>query len=316
MDTSWIRGVIPPIVTPVDEEECVEEKSLRGVVEHVLAGGVHGILSMGSNGEFYGLDHEQQERAVRITVDQTAGRVPVYMGIGAISTKECVLLARRAEALGVQAITILPPMFLTPTEEELYRHFRTIAEATSLPVLLYNNPDRVGSNISVNLLERLAGIPNLAGVKDSSGDMTLTAEYLRRTRGSSFRVMAGRDVMILSSLVYGAVGCVASTANIVPSLVVEIYDRYMAGDLEGALEAQFRLAPLRMAFNLASFPVVTKEAMNLIGVPVGASILPNTAATELNRSKLRAILKEMGALREESPALQPPSYGVEEGTVR
>ncbi|WP_248930682.1 4-hydroxy-tetrahydrodipicolinate synthase [Paenibacillus hamazuiensis] len=297
MDTTWIRGVIPPIVTPVDEAECVDEDKLRGVVEHVLAGGVHGILSLGSNGEFYGLDREQQERAVRTTVEQVNGRVPVYMGIGAITTKECVRLAQMGEAHRVQALTVLPPMFLTPNEEELYRHFRQIAEATALPVLLYNNPDRVGNNISANLLERLADIPNLVGIKDSSGDMTLTAEYIRRTRNKGFKVMAGRDVMILGSLVYGAVGCVASTANIVPALVVEIYDKYMKGDLQGALEAQFKLAPLRMAFNLASFPVVTKEAMNLIGVPVGASILPNTEASETNRNKLKAILKEMGALQ-------------------
>lgn len=296
MDTTWIRGVIPPIVTPVDASECVDELKLRGVVEHVLAGGVHGILSLGSNGEFYGLDLEQQERAVRITIDQVKGRVPVYMGIGAITTKECVRLAKMGEFLKVQALTILPPMFLTPTEEELYWHFRKIAEATSLPVLLYNNPDRVGNNISANLIERLADIPNLVGVKDSSGDMTLTAEYIRRVRNKGFKVMAGRDVMILGSLVYGAVGCVASTANIVPALVVEIYDKYMKGDLQGALEAQFRLAPLRMAFNLASFPVVTKEAMNLIGVPVGASILPNTGASEVNRNKLKDILKEIGVL--------------------
>ncbi|MFM9279371.1 4-hydroxy-tetrahydrodipicolinate synthase [Paenibacillus jiagnxiensis] len=296
MDTTWIRGVIPPIVTPVDENELVDEQGLRVVVEHVLAGGVHGILSLGSNGEFYGLDREQQERAVRTTIEQVNGRVPVYMGIGAITTKECVTLARMGETLGAQALTILPPMFLTPTEEELYQHFRKIAEATPLPVLLYNNPDRVGNNISANLIERLADIPNLVGMKDSSGDMTLTAEYIRRTRSKGFKVMAGRDVMILASLVYGAVGCVASTANIVPALVVEIYDKYINGDLQGALEAQFKLAPLRMAFNLASFPVVTKEAMNLIGVSVGASILPNTAASEVNRNKLKDILTDMGAL--------------------
>lgn len=296
MDTSFIRGVIPPIVTPVDENEQVDEAGLRRVIEHVIGGGVHGILALGSNGEFYGLDHEQQERTVRITVEQVNGRVPVYMGIGAITTRECVALARKGEALNVQAITILPPMFLTPSEEELYRHFRAVAEATSLPVLLYNNPDRVGNNISANLMERLADIPNIAGVKDSSGDLTLTAEYIRRTRDKGFKVMAGRDVMILGSLVYGAVGCVASTANIVPALVVEIYEKYKAGDLDGAREAQFKLAPLRMAFNLASFPVVTKEAMNLIGLNVGPSILPNTACSEASRSKLADILRQMGEL--------------------
>lgn len=296
MDISFIRGVIPPIVTPVDADDCVEEQGLRRLVEHTLQGGVHGILSLGSNGEFYGLDPEQQQRAAAITIDQVNGRVPVYMGIGAITTRECVKLARLGESLKAQALTILPPMFVSLTEEELYQHFRKVAEATSLPLLIYNNPDRVGNNISASLIERLAGIPNIVGIKDSGGDFTLTAEYIRRTRDKGFKVLAGRDVMILGSLVYGAVGCVASTANIVPALVVEIYNKYMAGDLQGALEAQFKLAPLRMAFNLGSFPSVTKDAMNLIGLEAGPTVKPVSSCTEPSMNKLRDILREMGEL--------------------
>jgi 4-hydroxy-tetrahydrodipicolinate synthase len=296
MDTSFIHGVVPPIITPVDADERVEEQGLRRVVEHVIKGGVSGILALGSNGEFFGLDHEQQRRAVAITVDQTKGRVPVYMGIGAITTKECLKLARMAEQEKVQAITILPPMFLGPNDDELYDHFRTIAESTHLPVLLYNNPGRVGYNISANLVERLAEIPNIVGAKDSSGNLTLTAEYIRRTRDKGFKVMAGKDTMILGSLIYGAVGAVASTANIVPELVVEICEKYKAGDMQGALEAQFKLTPLRNAFDLASFPVVTKDAANLIGLQVGNSIKPNHNSPETVINKLRDILKELGAI--------------------
>jgi 4-hydroxy-tetrahydrodipicolinate synthase len=297
MDTSFIHGVVPPIITPVDANECVEEQGMRRVVEHVIKGGVSGILALGSNGEFFGLDHEQQQRTVAITVDQTRGRVPIYMGIGAITTKECLKLARMAEAEKVQAITILPPMFLGPNDDELYDHFRTIAESTPLPVLLYNNPGRVGYNISATLVERLADIPNIVGAKDSSGNLTLTAEYIRRTRDKGFKVMAGKDTMILGSLIYGAVGAVASTANIVPELVVEICEKFKAGDMQGALEAQFILAPLRNAFDLASFPVVTKDAANLIGLQVGNSIKPNHNSPETVMNKLRDILKELGAIK-------------------
>lgn len=298
MDTSFIHGVIPPIITPVDVDECVEESGLRRVIDHVIAGGVHGILVLGSNGEFFGLNHEQQQRAITITIDHVKGRVPVYVGIGAISTRECIQLARLAEEKRAQAITILPPMFLRPNEDELYEHFRAVAESTSLPVLLYNNPDRVGTNISANLLERLADIPNIVGIKDSSGDLTLTAEYIRRTRDRGFKVMAGRDVMILGSLVYGAVGCVASTANIVPDLVVKIYEKYRADDLKGALEAQYELAPLRMAFNLGSFPVATKDAANLIGLAVGSPIKPNVSCSEADVTKIKDILRDLGVLQE------------------
>jgi 4-hydroxy-tetrahydrodipicolinate synthase len=297
MDTAFVGGVIPPVVTPVDAEERVVDGTLRQIVDHVIAGGVHGILSLGSNGEFFGLDPEQQHRALSVTVEQAAGRVPVYMGIGAISTRECVRLARLGEREKAQAVTILPPMFLSPNDEELYRHFTAVADATSLPVLLYNNPDRMRSGISAGLLERLADVPNIVGIKDSSGDLTLTAEFIRRTRGRGFKVLAGRDIMILGTLAYGGVGCVASTANVVPRLVVEIYDRFRAGDLPGALEAQFRLAPLRMAFNLGSFPVATKDCMRLLGFDVGEPILPNLRCSDANMDRLRKILDELGAAR-------------------
>ncbi|WP_110930631.1 dihydrodipicolinate synthase family protein [Paenibacillus bouchesdurhonensis] len=293
MDTDFIRGVIPPIVTPVDDNERLDEQSFRCIVDHVIEGGVHGILALGSNGEFFGLDPEDLGRVVAVTVEQSAGRVPVYAGIAAISTREGIRQARLYEELGARAISILPPMFVTPTENELFHHFKKIAEATSLPILLYNNPDKVGNNISPGLLERLVEVPNIVGMKDSSGDQTLTAEFIRRTRDKGFKVLAGRDIMILSTLVYGGVGCVASTANVVPRLVVEIYDKYMDGDIQGALEAQYRLAPLRMAWNLGSFPVATKDAVNLIGLKAGKPILPNTSCSEENLSKIRTILKDM-----------------------
>jgi 4-hydroxy-tetrahydrodipicolinate synthase len=202
-----------------------------------------------------------------------------------------------AEKAGAQAVTILTPMFISPSEEELYRHFRAIAESTSLPILVYNNPDRTGINISANLIERLAEIPNIVGGKDSSGDLTLTSEYIRRTRNKGFRVMAGRDTMILATLVYGGVGCVAATSNIAPSLVVEIYNKYIAGDIRGSLEAQYKLAPLRIAFELGSFPVVMKDALNLMGVHVGDPIKPIDHCTETNMAKLKEILITMGLIK-------------------
>jgi len=295
MDTSFIRGVIPPIVTPVDAEERVDEQGLKRVVDHVIEGGVHGILALGSNGEFFGLSSEEQERAIALTLKHAAGRVPVYVGIGAIATRECIRIARLAEQYKAQAITILPPMFIAPNEEELYQHFKAVADATSLPMLIYNNPDRLQVNVSARLLERLADVPNIVGVKDSSGDLALTAEYIMRTRDKGFKVLAGRDLLILATLVYGGVGCVATTANIVPELVVSIYERYLAGDLEGAREAQFKLAPLRLAFNLGSFPAMTKDAMNLMGLEVGALIKPITSCPPENLEKLRKILVDAGA---------------------
>jgi 4-hydroxy-tetrahydrodipicolinate synthase len=299
MNTDFIRGVVPPLVTPVDGEDRVQEPAFRRILKHVLDGGVHGVFALGSTGEFFGLDDDQQKRAIEIAVDEVAGRVPVFAGVGAVTTRECVRAARRAEAAGAQAITVLPPPLLTPTEDELFGHFQAIADATPLPLLIYNNPDRIRINVSANLVERLAQLPTIVGAKDSSGDMSQTGEYIRRTQGTGFKVMAGRDTLILATLVYGGVGCVATTANVAPALVVKIYDRFQAGDLQGALQAQYQLAPLRIAFNLGSWPVVTKDALNLLGLAVGAPILPNTACSGPNLETLGRTLRDMGLLRQQ-----------------
>ncbi|HAK73931.1 MAG TPA: 4-hydroxy-tetrahydrodipicolinate synthase [Sporomusaceae bacterium] len=293
-----VRGVIPPLITPIDEKERLDTAALRNLIEHVIAGGVHGVFVLGSTGEFYGLEYEEKVEAVAVTMEQVKGRVPVYVGASAITTKECVKLTRLAKEYGAAAVTVLTPMFITPTESELYTHFRTVAEAADIPIVLYNNPDRTGVNMSANLVERLSDVENIVGAKDTSGDMTLTSEYIRRTRDKGFSIMAGRDTLILATLVYGGTGCVAGTANVVPSIVVEIYDKFKAGDLAGALEAQYRLSLLRNAYNLGSFPVVPKDALNLMGINVGHPIKPIEHISDENRDKLKAILVSIGAIKE------------------
>jgi len=292
-----VRGVIPPLITPMDENEKLDTKALRNLIDYVIKGGVHGVFVLGSTGEFYGLDFEEKVRAVEVTMEQVNGRVPVYVGASAITTRECVKLAKLAQKNNAAAITVLTPMFITPNETELYHHFQTIAEAVDIPNVLYNNPERTGVNISANLLEKLADIPNIVGAKDTSGDMTLTSEYIRRTRDRDFSIMAGRDTMILATLVYGGTGCVAGTANVVPELVVEIYDKFMAGDLKGALDAQYRLSLFRNAYSLGSFPVVPKDALNMMGVNVGHPIRPIEHMTAANQAKLKEILVKIGVMK-------------------
>ena len=148
MKIEELKGVIPPIVTPVDENENVDEAGLKRVIDHVVNGGVHGVFVLGSNGEFYAFDFENQKRAVEITVNHVGGRVPVYAGATAITTKGCIKSAKMAEEAGADAITVLTPMFIKPNENELYNHYEAIAKSTSLPVLLYNNPEKTTNNIS------------------------------------------------------------------------------------------------------------------------------------------------------------------------
>jgi len=282
MNTDFIKGVVVPILTPIDENEMIDEKKLREQVDYVIDGGVLGVLAFGSNGEFYVIEEDEMERGLKIMVDQAAGRVPVYFGIGAISTKKCVRLAKMAVENGASGISILQPMFLKPTEAELFLHFKTIAEAVpETPVLLYNNPGRVGYTLSANLVERLAHeVENIVGMKDTSGDITQTSEFIRRNRDVNFKVFGGKDTLLYASMCHGAVGGVCTAANFMPELITDVYNKYVAGDLQGSLEAQFKLNPVRLSMDGASFPVAAKDMANLRGREIGVPYTPNLATPE------------------------------------
>ena len=293
INTDFMKGVVVPILTPIDEDEKIDEKKLRKQVDYVIEGGVLGILAFGSNGEFYMVEEDEMERGLQIIIDQTAGRVPVYFGIGAISTKKCCRLAKMARKYGAAGISILQPMFLKPTEKELFLHFKTIADCVpGLPVLLYNNPGRVGYTMSGSLVERLAHeVENIVGMKDTSGDITQTAEFIRRTRDVDFKVFGGKDTLLYASLCNGAVGGVCTAANFMPELITDVYNKFAAGDMKGSLEAQFKLNPVRLSMDGASFPVAAKDMANLRGRNIGLPYKPNLATPD--GPVLETIKKEM-----------------------
>jgi len=296
MDTAFIKGIIPPIVTPIKDDESLDELSLRNLVDFVIEGGCSGILAFGSNGEFYMMEEDEMEAALTVMIDQGRGRVPIYMGIGAIRTSKCIRLAKMGVRLGVKSISILQPMFIKPTDEELKLHVRSIAASVpEIPVLLYNNPGRCGYTMNQDLVEELAhSIPNLVGMKDSSGDLTQTMEFIRRNADVNFKVMCGKDTLIHSGFCVGAVGAVCSTANYLPKLVCSIYDKYMAGDIKGSLEAQLKLNPIRLASDNSSFPVATKDLANLVGNKVGKPFLPNLCSPAKQMAFLRSELVKGG----------------------
>ncbi len=299
MNTDFIKGVVVPILTPIDADERIDEKKLREQVDYVIEGGVLGILAFGSNGEFYVVEEDEMKRGLKIMVDQAAGRVPVYFGIGAISTKKCVRLAKMAKANGAAGISILQPMFLKPTETELYLHFKTIADSVpDMPVLLYNNPGRVGYTMSGNLVERLAHeVANIVGMKDTSGDITQTAEFIRRTRDVNFKVFGGKDTLLYASMCHGAVGGVCTAANFMPELITDVYNKFVAGDWEGSLEAQFKLNPVRLSMAGASFPVAAKDMANLRGRDIGVPYTPNLATPEGPvLDKIKSEMKKAGLI--------------------
>lgn len=276
MDTTKIKGIIVPLLTPVDENENIHEEKLRFMVRHVIDNGVHGILAWGSNSEFYMFEDDEMIEATKIILDEAKGQVPVFFGLGHIRTKRAVNLAKRAAELAVDGISVLQPMFIKPTDDALYNHFKAVAESVpNKMVLLYNNPGRAGYPISHGVVEKLShDVPNIVGMKDSSGDLNYTQEVIRRSRDIEFRVLTGKDTLIYAGMCVGAVGSVCSTSNMYTRLVSGIYDKYVAGDLEGALADQYKLNPIRNSQDPASFPAATKDMANLMGLDVGASILP------------------------------------------
>lgn len=299
MNTDYIKGVIVPMITPIDAKEQIDETKMREQVDFVIEGGMHGILAFGSNGEFYMPEEDEMERGLRIMIDQAAGRVPVYFGIGAIRTKKCIRLAKMAAENGAAGISVLQPMFLKPTEMELFGHFQAIAQAVSdKPVLLYNNPGRVGYTMSANLVERLAHeVKNIAGMKDTSGDITQTAEFIRRTRDTGFKVFGGKDTLLYASMCHGAVGGVCTSGNFMPELLADIYNKFMEGDLKGSLEAQFKLNPVRLSMDGASFPVASKDMANLRGRDIGLPYAPSLPTPEGPvLSNIRAQMAQAGLL--------------------
>lgn len=233
-----IKGIIPALVSPVDRQGKINKNSVRKLVNYTLKGGVHGLFPVGSTGEAYALSFEEKRDLIETVVDENNGRVLVYAGTGATTTRDSVRLSQMAEAAGANILSVLTPVFISPNEQELYEHYVEIAKSTKLPILLYGNPDRTGVKLSVRLVERLSHIENIVGIKDSSGDVSLAGEYIRAINNDQkeFSVIAGRDNVILATLVYGGVGAIASTANIAPALVVSIYDNYMKGDLKAASE--------------------------------------------------------------------------------
>ncbi|MCL2832859.1 MAG: dihydrodipicolinate synthase family protein [Treponema sp.] len=298
MNTDFIRGIIPPIITPITEEEKINEGALRDHIEFMIAGGINGILAFGSNSEFYMLEEDEMRVILKIIIGQVKGRIPVYMGIGAIRTSKCVRLAGLGLSAGAQGVSVLPPMFLKPNDDELFEHFKTIACAvTQSPVLVYNNPGRTGYPLSQALVEKLAHtVPNICGIKDSSGDMTETMEFIRTNRDVNFKVFAGKDTLIYSSLAAGAAGAVCTTANFLPGPVCSIYKKFMEGNYKGSLEAQFLLNPIRLAMDKSSFPVAAKDYANLIGRNVGNPFLPNKCSPPAQIENMRRELEKAGLL--------------------
>src|SRR3954469_23317595 len=194
-----IEGIIPPVVTPMQANEDLDLPRLKWFLDHLIGEGVHGVFVLGTNSEFYALDENEKQQVIATAVQHVRGRVPVFAGTGAESTREAVRLTRMAEREGANGVSVITPYFISPSQQEIFDHYRRVAESTSLPVILYNNPSTCGGvKIDVDTVARLAEVPNILAMKDSSGDLQNTNECIRAVP-ERFAVLMGRDTLIYPS---------------------------------------------------------------------------------------------------------------------
>ena len=289
-----IHGIIPPVATPMQANEDLDLPRLKWFLDELIAAGVHGVFVLGTNSEFYALDEREKQEVIATAVAHVNKRVPVFAGTGAETTREVVRLTKMAQREGADGVSVITPYFISPSQQEIYDHYRRIAENTSLPVVLYNNPATCGGvKIDVDTVARLAEIPNILGIKDSSGDLQNTNEYVRVVP-DRFAVMQGRDTLIYQSLTFGARGAVPASGNVAPALLVEIYEAFQRGDLEASRRTQLRLNPVRLTLTLGTAPGGVKAALALLGKSLGPSRAPVGPLSPDKQEKMRAALRQAG----------------------
>jgi len=289
-----IRGIVPPVATPMRANEDLDLPRLRWFLDHLIENGVHGVFVLGTNSEFYALDEREKQEVIATAVAHGNHRVPVFAGTGAESTREAMRLTKMAEREGADGVSVITPYFISPSQQEIFDHYRRVAESTSLPVILYNNPSTCGGlKIDVDTVARLAQVPNIRGIKDSSGDLQNTNEYLRVVP-LHFSVMQGRDTLIYPSLLFGARGAVPASANVAPALCAEIFEAFERGDHAAALSAQLRLNPIRLSLNLGTAPGGVKVALDLLDMSLGPSRSPIAPLSPEKREKMRLALEQAG----------------------
>ena len=292
-----VEGIIPALATPMNDDESINENGLKEIINFVIEGGVHGIFVSGSQGESFSMTTDEKRRVIAVSIEASAGRVPIYAGTGTITTAQAVQLTKMARELGADAVSVTTPYFIKPTQKELIDYYRAVSDsAEDMPVLLYSNPTRTGVMIDIDTVVRLSELDNVVGMKDSSGDIIQTSGYIEATKDMDFSILVGNDACIFSALVSGGKGAVAATANVAPKLIVGMYDAVKAGNIDLARKLQYRLLPIRRAFTMGTFPVVIKEALNLMGLPAGPARKPIQPLSPEKREELKNVMKKAGLI--------------------
>jgi len=289
------RGVFPALVTPMTDDQQVDYATLATFVDHLIdEGGVHGIIPLGSTGEYYALDDAEREAVVKATLDAAAGRVPVLAGTNAGGTREVIAFSQQAQTLGAAGVLLAAPYYSLPQPDELFEHFRAVSDAIDIPIMLYNYPGRTGVDMTPDLVERLAALDRVQYIKESTGDMTRVSEITRRC-GDGITVFCGCDTLALESFLMGAAGWVGGVVNVLPSEHVQLFDLAVTqSDLFAARELYYRLLPvLSLMEGGGKYTQFVKAGCGLAGHPVGPPRQPLLPATAEEVATLRHTLKPL-----------------------
>ncbi len=289
--TSGFRGVFPAMVTPMDSDENVDYCKLEALVEYLIGAGVHGLIPLGSTGEFYALTTQERHDVLATVVRAAAGRVPVLAGINAGSTREVVQYGREAQALGASGLLVAPPYYSLPREDELLEHIRAVDRAVGIPIVLYNYPGRTGVDMKPELLERLAELRNVRYVKESTGETARISEIIRRC-GDRLQVFCGCDTVVLESFVLGAVGWVAGIANVCAAAHTLLYRMLENNKYTAARECFYHLQPLFSLIECSGkYTQLVKAGCGLMGREAGPPRRPLLPPSDHELAALRAALK-------------------------
>ena len=290
-----LKGAITAIVTPFKNGQ-LDEEAYRALIERQITEGIHGIVPCGTTGESPTLSHAEHKRVVEICLDQVKKRVPVIAGAGSNSTSESVELTKHAEAAGANYALLITPYYNKPTQEGLFQHYKTIAGATKIPIVVYNVPGRTSVNLLPETMARLAAIPNIVGLKDATGDLKQGSKTLELC-GDKITVLSGDDFTTFPLLCVGGMGVISVVSNVAPADMAGMCNAFFKGDLETAKKLHYKQWPLTEAMFYETNPVPVKTAMKLLGMITGEVRQPLCPMSKANEDKLRQVMQKYGLIK-------------------
>ena len=291
------EGIITPIVTPShrDEDQSINYEATEKLIDHLIDHGVNGIFILGSNGEFHVVDENEKVEFAKKVIEIVNKRVPVFVGTGCCSTRETVRLSKKMEELGADALSVITPYFLKPTNANLYAHYKAVADSVNIPIVLYNIPKATGCPLDPELVDQLADIENIKAIKDSSGELERIQAYADIAKRKDFELLIGSDSKISYAYGLGATAAVAGTSNVIVDTLVSLDRALCAGESEKAEKLQKDIDVLRGVLNLGTVPSAMKRSVELAGIAeVGPARMPVQELSKEDDEKIIEMLKYYG----------------------